>query len=71
MYTKNRIYHVSVRLSENHMSYLKNLGLALYNQKNFISVCVRSCVERCMIYDNQSNFNHLLPESGLPQNETQ
>lgn len=71
MYLKNRIYHVSVRLSESHMEYLKNLGLAHYNQKNNISVVIRSCVERCMLNDKQSYINHLLPESELPKHETQ
>lgn len=71
MYLKNRIYHVSVRLSESHMKYLRNLGLSRYYQKSNISVVIRSCVERCMLHDKQSDINYLLPESGLPSDETQ
>lgn len=71
MYLKNRIYHVSVRLSENHMKYLRDLGFARYNQKNNISVIIRTCVERCMLHDQQSDFNHMLPESSVLDSETE
>lgn len=71
MYTKNRIFHVSVRLSSNHMEYLRKLGLERYNKKSNISVVIRSCVERCMLNDKQSYFNDMLSESGLSQDETE
>ena len=71
MYLKNRIYHVSVRLSESHMKYLRNLGRARYNQKNNISVVIRSCVERCMLHDIKSDLNDMLPESRILNSETE
>lgn len=71
MYPKNRIFHVSIRLSSKHMEYLRNLGLERYNQHSNISVVIRSCIERCMLNDQQSYINHMLSESGLPQDETE